>query len=60
VLRDLSVYNPLTYVVEGVRGLLGGDGSLGDPLAGVAAAAAMAIATTALATAALKQRLRRL
>jgi ABC-2 type transport system permease protein len=60
VLRDISAYNPLTYVVEGVRGLLGGDSSLGDPLVGAAAAAGMAIATTALATAALKQRLRRL
>jgi ABC-2 type transport system permease protein len=60
VLRDLSVYNPLTYVVEGVRGLLGGDGSLGDPLAGLGAAAGLAVATTVLATAALNQRLRRL
>jgi ABC-2 type transport system permease protein len=60
VLRDISDYNPLTYVVEGVRGLLGGDSSLGDPLVGFAAAGGLAIATTALATAALKQRLRRL
>jgi ABC-2 type transport system permease protein len=60
VLRDLSVFNPLTYVVEGVRGLLAGDSSLGNPLVGAAAAAGMAVATTALATAALKERLRRL
>jgi len=60
VLQDASVYNPLTYIVEGVRGLLGGDSDLGSPPAGFAAALALAIATTALATAALKQRLRRL
>jgi ABC-2 type transport system permease protein len=60
VLQDASVYNPLTYIVEGVRGLLGGDSDLGSPAAGFAAALVLAIATTALATAALKQRLRRL
>jgi ABC-2 type transport system permease protein len=60
VLRDVSVYNPLTYVVEGVRGLLGGDAALGDPLAGLAAAVALALVTTVVATLALQQRLRRL
>jgi ABC-2 type transport system permease protein len=60
VLRDASVYNPLTYVVEGVRGLLGGDAALGDPLAGLAAAVSLALVTTVVATLALKQRLRRL
>jgi ABC-2 type transport system permease protein len=60
VLRDLSAYNPLTYVVEGVRGLLAGDASLGDPLAGFAAALAFALVTVVLATMALKERLRRL
>ena len=60
VLQEASVYNPLTYVVEGVRGLLAGDSSLGDPLVGFAAAIGLALATTALATVALKQRLRRL
>jgi ABC-2 type transport system permease protein len=60
VLHEVSIYNPLTYVVEGVRGMLGGDTDLGDPLAGFAAAIALAAATTALATAALKERLRRL
>jgi ABC-2 type transport system permease protein len=57
-LRDASVYNPLTYVVEAVRGLLAGDSELGSPWAGLAAAAALALATTALATLALKERLR--
>jgi ABC-2 type transport system permease protein len=60
VLRDASDYNPLTYVVEGVRGLLGGDPSLGDPLTGFAAALGLAAATVALSTLALKERLRRL
>jgi ABC-2 type transport system permease protein len=60
VLRDASAYNPLTYVVEGVRGMLGGDASLGDPLTGFAAALALAAATVALSTLALKERLRRL
>ena len=60
VLHDLSVYNPLTYVVEGMRALLNGDSSLGSPWAGYAAALGLALATTALATAALKERLRRL
>jgi ABC-2 type transport system permease protein len=59
VLRDVSVYNPLTYIVEGFRGLLGGDTSLGDPLAGFAAAVGLAVTTTALSTLALGERLRR-
>ena len=59
VLRDASQFNPLTYVVEGVRGLLGGDRALGDPWLGLAAACGLAVATTALATLALKERLRR-
>lgn len=60
LLRDLSVYNPLTYVVEGVRALLGDTDELGSPAIGFASAIGMAVFTTALATAALKQRLRRL
>ncbi len=57
-LRDASAFNPLTYVVEAVRGMLTGDDTLGDPLLGLAAAAGLAVATTALATLALKERLR--
>ena len=60
VLRDASVYNPLTYIVEAIRGLLAGDASLGDPWEGLAAASGLALATTALSTLALKERLRRL
>ena len=59
VLEDVSVFNPLTYVVEGVRGLLAGDADLGDPATGYAAAVGLAVATTGLATVALKERLRR-
>ena len=58
-LEEVSVYNPLTYVVEGVRGLLAGDADLGDPVVGFVAAVGLAVATTALSTAALKERLRR-
>jgi ABC-2 type transport system permease protein len=60
LLRDISVYNPLTYVVEGVRALLGGTDELGSPAIGFAAAIGMAIAATLLATGALEQRLRKL
>jgi ABC-type multidrug transport system permease subunit len=60
VLRDISQYNPLTYIVEAIRGLLAGDPSLGDPWAGLAAAVGLAVATTTLATFALGERLRRL
>jgi len=59
-LRDVAVYNPLTYIVEAVRGLLQGSNALGDPLQGLAAAVLLAVATTALATFALKERLRTL
>ena len=46
----LARFNPLTYVVEAVRGLLAADSSLGDPWLGLAAAVVLALATTALAT----------
>jgi ABC-2 type transport system permease protein len=59
-LRDFAEYNPLTYVVEAVRGMLLDDSTIGDPLAGLAAAVLLAVATTALATLALKDRLRTL
>jgi ABC-2 type transport system permease protein len=57
-LRSIAEYNPLTYIVEAVRGLLTGDESIGDPLAGAAAAVLLALATTGLATLALRERLR--
>ncbi len=58
VLRDVAVYNPLTYVVEAVRALLSGDQAMGDPLLGLLAALALATASVAIATLALKERLR--
>ena len=58
-LRDLAQYNPLTYIVEAVRGMLT-DTSIGDPLTGLIAAVTLAVATTALATWALRERLRTL
>jgi len=58
-LRDAAVYNPLTYIVEGIRGLLGGDSALGDPWHGLLAAVGLALATTFLATLAMQERLRR-
>jgi ABC-2 type transport system permease protein len=57
-LRSIAQYNPLTYVVEAVRGLLTGDEAIGDPWSGAAAAVLLALATTGLATLALKERLR--
>jgi ABC-2 type transport system permease protein len=59
-LETISVYNPLTYVVEGIRSLLNDDTSLGSPWEGLAAACGLAVATTGLSTLALKERLRRL
>ena len=57
-LRDVSAFNPLTYVVEGIRALLTGDGALGDPWLGLLAAVVLAVVTTGLATLALKDRIR--
>jgi ABC-2 type transport system permease protein len=57
-LREVAALNPLTYVVEAVRGLLAGDAALGDPWLGLAAALGLAVASTALATFALMERLR--
>lgn len=58
-LHDASVFNPLTYVVEAVRGLLSGDSSQGPPWRGFVAAFGLVIATTGLSTVALQERLRR-
>jgi ABC-2 type transport system permease protein len=58
-LHDLAAYNPLTYVVEGARGLLQGDASLGDPWIGLAGAVGLAAFSTALAVLALRDRARR-
>jgi len=58
VLRDVSDYNPLTYIVGGIRALLEDDRALGNPWTGLIAAVALVICTTALATLALRERLR--
>jgi ABC-2 type transport system permease protein len=60
VLHDISRFNPLTYVVGGIRSLLEGDSSFGSPWAGLAAAVGLAATTIAIATLALKERLRTL
>ena len=56
-LHDIAVLNPLTYVVEAVRGLL--LDHPGHAWQGFLAAVAMAVATLALAVFALAERLRR-
>jgi ABC-2 type transport system permease protein len=58
-LHDIAQFNPLTYVVEGVRGLLSDDSSQGTAWEGFVAAIALLVGTTALATFALQERLRR-
>ncbi|MDO9409270.1 ABC transporter permease [Patulibacter sp.] len=58
-LHDIAAYNPLTYVVEGARGLLQDDASLGDPWLGLAAAVGLAAFATGLAVLALRDRARR-
>jgi ABC-2 type transport system permease protein len=60
VLNDISRFNPLTYVVGGIRSLLEDDPSLGNPWEGLAAAVGLAATTIAIATLALKERLRTL
>jgi ABC-2 type transport system permease protein len=57
VLRDLAPYNPLTHVVEAMRGGLTG-ADIGNAWVGLAAAVGLALFSTALATFALKDRLR--
>ena len=59
VLQDVAAVNPLTYVVEAIRGLLQDDPELGSPVAGFAAAALLAVGSTTLATWALERRLAR-
>jgi ABC-2 type transport system permease protein len=60
VLHDISRFNPLTYIVGGIRALLEADDSFGSPWEGLAAAVGLAATTIAIATLALKERLRTL
>ena len=58
-LPTASELNPLTYVVEAVRGLLAGDADHGHPWHGLAAAVGLALFSISLSTLALRDRLRR-
>ena len=57
-LRTAAAYNPLTYIVEAVRGLLAGGASPGGAWLGVAAALGLALGSILLSTLALRARLR--
>lgn len=57
-LEGLSRFNPLTYVVEGIRAALFDDPALGDPWLGLLAAAGLLAGATALAVWALRARMR--
>jgi len=56
--RAIAPYNPLTYVVEGIRAALHDDAALGDPLKGLLAAALFMAASTVLAVLAMRSRVR--
>ena len=53
----IATYNPLAYIVEGIRGALFDDADLGDPLLGLAVGVALVAATTGLAELAMRRRL---
>lgn len=55
-LGAIAPFNPLTYVVEGIRAALHDDPSLGDPLKGFAAALAFLVATVAYAAVSMRAR----
>ncbi len=57
-LRTIAEYNPLTYVVEGIRAALHDDRALGDPLTGLLAALGFAVFAIALALLAMARRMR--
>ncbi|HVP02054.1 MAG TPA: ABC transporter permease [Solirubrobacteraceae bacterium] len=57
-LRHVTVFNPLTYVVEGIRGALHDAPALGNPWRGILAAVGLLAATTALSVLAMRGRLR--
>ena len=56
VLRSIAAYNPLAYVVEGMRGALHASSTLGNPLHGLLAAIGLAVVATALAVFAIYER----
>lgn len=57
-MQTIAEYNPLTYVVEAIRAALHDDPALGDPLAGLAAAAGVLVVSTAIAVWAMRSRMR--
>ena len=57
-LKAIAPYNPLTYVVEGIRAALHDNPVLGDPLHGLLAAAGFLAAATILAVLAMRTRVR--
>ncbi len=59
-MHAIAPFNPLTYVVEGMRAALHGTTALGDPWLGLLVAAGLAVATTTLAVLAMRSRLRSL
>jgi len=59
-LRHIAVFNPLTYVVEGIRGALHASAALGDPWQGLVAATGLLLVTTTLSVLAMRGRLRAL
>jgi ABC-2 type transport system permease protein len=58
VMREISAFNPLTYVVEGIRAALFDAPALGDPWLGVLAASGLLALATAAAVGALRARMR--
>ena len=56
VLRSIAPYNPLAYVVEGMRGALHAHASLGSPANGLLAALALAAGATGLSVVAIYRR----
>ncbi len=57
IAESIAAYNPLAYIVEGIRAALFDNAKLGDPWLGLAIALAMVAATTALADLAMRRRL---
>lgn len=53
----IAAYNPLAYIVEGIRGALYDNPDLGDPWLGLAIAVGLVVLTTAVADLALRRRL---
>jgi ABC-2 type transport system permease protein len=57
-MHAVTRFNPLTYVVEGIRAVLHDDRALGSPAAGFACAAGLLALSTALAVLAMRARTR--